>query len=144
VNHRVIERPAARYGRQRLAGRSRRRLVAVLFVVIVAAGVALALVAYQRLGTGEVKGDLGGYRLVGADGVEITISVTREDPSRPVVCIVRARSVDGAEVGRREILVPPSTAETVQVTTMVKATRQPVVGDVYGCGTEVPGYLKTP
>jgi len=140
----VIERPAARYGSQRLAVGSRSRLVAVLFVVIVAAGVALALVAYQRLGTGEVKGDLGGYRLVGDDGVEVTISVTRPDPSRPVVCIVRARSVDGAEVGRREILVPPSTAETVQVKAMVAATRPPVVGDVYGCGTDVPGYLRAP
>jgi len=140
----VIERPAARYGRQRLARNSRRRLVAALFVVIVAAGVALAFVGYQRLGTAEVKGELGGYRLLAADTVEITISVTREDPSRPVVCIVRARSVDGAEIGRREVLVPPSTADTVVVSTIVKATRQPVVGDVYGCGTDVPAYLRAP
>ena len=140
----MIERPAARYGRQRLARSSRRRLVAALFVVIVAAGVALAFVGYQRLGTAEVKGELGGYKLLGSDTVEITISVTREDPSRPVVCIVRARSVDGAEIGRREVLVPPSTADTVVVSTTVKATRQPVVGDVYGCGTDVPAYLRAP
>lgn len=140
----MIERPAARYGRQRLARSSRRRLVAALFVVIVAAGVALAFVGYQRLGTAEVKGELGGYRLLGDDTVEVTVSVTREDPSRPAVCIVRARSVDGAEVGRREVLVPPSTADTVVVSTIVKATRQPVVGDVYGCGTDVPAYLRAP
>lgn len=140
----MIERPAARYGRQRLTRSSRRRLAIILSIVIVAAGVALALVAYQRLGTGEVKGDLGGYRLVGADSVEVTVSVTRKDPSRPVVCIIRARSIDGAEIGRREVLVPPSTAATVQVSAVVKATRQPVVGDVYGCGTDVPGYLVAP
>jgi hypothetical protein len=29
----------------------------------------------------------------------------------------------------------------VQVTTVVKASRTPVVGDVYGCGTDVPPYL---
>lgn len=144
MNHLVIERPAARYGHQRLARNSRRRLVAVLFVVIVAAGLALAFVGYQRLGTAEVKGELGGYKLLGSDTVEITISVTRDDPSRPVVCIVRARSVDGAEIGRREVLVPPSTADTVVVSTVVKATRQPVVGDVYGCGTDVPAYLRAP
>ena len=144
MKHLVIERPAARYGRQRLARSSRRRLAAVLFVVIVVAGVALAFVGYQRLGTAEVKGELGGYQLLGGDAVEITISVTREDPSRPVVCIVRARSVDGAEIGRREVLVPPSTADTVVVSTVVKATRQPVVGDVYGCGTDVPAYLRAP
>lgn len=144
MKHLVIERPAARYGRQRLAHSSRRRLAAVLFVVIVVAGVALAFVGYQRLGTAEVKGELGGYQLLGGNTVEITISVTREDPSRPVVCIVRARSVDGAEIGRREVLVPPSTADTVVVSTIVKATRQPVVGDVYGCGTDVPAYLRAP
>jgi hypothetical protein len=140
----VIERPAARYGRQRLTRRSRRRLVVILSLVIVATGVALALVAYQRLGTGDVKGELGGYQLIDGETVQVTISVTRKDPSRPVVCIVRARSVDGAETGRRELLVPPSTKTTVQVTTLVKSTRAPVVGDVYGCGTDVPGYLVAP
>ena len=65
----------------------------------------------------------------------------REDPSRPVVCIVRARSYDGTETGRRELLVPPAEQTTVQVTTLVKTSAPAVVGDVYGCGTEVPSYL---
>jgi hypothetical protein len=93
------------------------------------------------LGTGEVKGELSGYQLVDEQTVAVTISVTRDDPSRPVVCIVRARSIDGSETGRRELLVPPSTQKTVQVTTEVVASREPVVGDVYGCGTDVPPYL---
>jgi hypothetical protein len=41
-------------------------------------------------------------------------------------------------------LVPPSTQKTVQVTTAVKTNRPPVVGDVYGCGTNVPPYLVAP
>lgn len=140
----MIERPAARYGRQRLSRGSRRRVVVILSVVIVAAAVALALVAYQRLGTGQVKGDLGGYELVDGQTVRVTVSVTRDDPSKPVVCIIRARSIDGAEVGRREVLVPPSPQTTVQVTALVKSSRQAVVGDVYGCGTDVPAYLVAP
>ena len=140
----MIERPAARYGRQRLSRGSRRRVVVILSAVIVAAGVALALIAYQRLGTGEVKGELGGYELLDDETVQVTISVTREDPSRPVVCIIRARSLDGAETGRREVLVPPSSQSTVQVTAVVKSSRRPVVGDVYGCGMDVPAYLVAP
>ena len=58
-----------------------------------------------------------------------------------MVCIVRARSYDGAETGRREIVVGPSEAKTVQVTTTVKTYARSVMGDIYGCGTTVPGYL---
>jgi hypothetical protein len=137
----MIERPADRYGRQRLS-RSNRRWIAIgLTVLVLAIGIGIAVIASQRLGTGEVKGELGGYQLVDNETVQVTITVTRDDPSRPVVCIVRARSIDGSETGRREVLVPPSTQQTVQVTTVVKTSRPPVVGDVYGCGTDVPSYL---
>ena len=134
----MIERPAARYGRQRT---NRRWIVVGLTVLVLAIGVGIAVIASQRLGTGEVKGELGGYQLVDDETVQVTITVTRDDPSRPVACIVRARSIDGSETGRREVLVPPSTQKTVQVTTIVKASQPPVVGDVYGCGTDVPSYL---
>jgi Domain of unknown function (DUF4307) len=140
----MIERPTARYGRQRLSRRSRRRLAIGLFLLIVVVGVVIAFVGFQRLGTGDVEGTLGGYRLIDEGTAEVTISVTRKDPSRPVVCIVRARSIDGSETGRREVLVPPSSRATVQVTTVVKTSRPPVVGDVYGCGTDVPAYLVAP
>ena len=137
----MIERPAARYGRQRLTARSRRWIAIGLGVLTLAVGIAIAVIASQRLGSGDVKGELGGYRVLDDETVEVTISVTRDDPARPVACIVRARSIDGSETGRREVLVPPSTQATVQVTTVVKASRPPVVGDVYGCGTDVPSYL---
>jgi hypothetical protein len=140
----MIERPTARYGRQRLSRRSRRRLAIGLFLLSVVVGVAIAFVGFQRLGTGDVEGTLGGYRLIDEGTAEVTISVTRKDPSRPVVCIVRARSIDGSETGRREVLVPPSSRATVQVTTIVKTSRPPVVGDVYGCGSAVPAYLVAP
>jgi Domain of unknown function (DUF4307) len=141
MRNEMIERPADRYGRQRLS-RSNRRWIAIgLTVLVLAIGVGIAVIASQRLGTGEVKGELGGYHLVDNETVQVTITVTRDDPSQPVVCIVRARSIDGSETGRREVLVPPSTQQSVQVTTVVKASRPPVVGDVYGCGTDVPSYL---
>jgi Domain of unknown function (DUF4307) len=137
----MIERPAGRYGRQRLSRGNRRWIGIGLGVLVIVVGIVIAVIASQRLGSGDVKGELGGYQLVDDETVQVTITVTRDDPSRPVVCIVRARSIDGSETGRREVLVPPSTQKTVQVTTVVKASRPPVVGDVYGCGTDVPSYL---
>jgi hypothetical protein len=140
----MIERPTARYGRQRVPRWTRRLVVAVLATAVVVAGVIIAIVGSQRLGSQEVEGELGAYRLIDAQTVEVTVNVTRKDPSRPAVCIVRARSKDGSETGRREILVKPSQLATVQVTTVVKASRPPVIGDVYGCGLDVPPYLVAP
>jgi hypothetical protein len=140
----MIERPTARYGQQRLSRRTRRMLVIGLFLLIVGIGVGIALIAFQRLGTGDVKGELAGYRLLDDQTVEVTLTVTRDDPSRPVVCIVRARSIDGSETGRREVLVGPSTQASVQVSTVVKTSRPPAIGDVYGCGVDVPAYLVAP
>jgi Domain of unknown function (DUF4307) len=136
--------PQTRYGRPALSRASRRRLVIALAVLVVAAGILVALVAYQRLGSSDVTGTLAGYRLVDDHTVSVTISVTRSDPSRPVDCIVRVRAKDGSETGRREVLIPPAQTATVQVTTIVKSSKPAVMGDVYGCGTNVPGYLRGP
>ncbi|BBX53706.1 DUF4307 domain-containing protein [Mycolicibacterium poriferae] len=141
MQNEMIERPEARYGRQRLDRRTRRWIAIGLTVLVVVLGVAIAAVAFTRLGSAEVEGELGGYRVLDDQTIEVTMSVTREDPSRPVVCIVRARSYDGTETGRRELLVPPAEQTTVQVTSLVKTSAPAVVGDVYGCGTEVPSYL---
>ena len=137
-----IARPAARYGRSRLSPASRRRLAIALAVLVVVAGVAIAVVGYQRLGTSDVSGSLAGYRVIDSETASVTISVTRSDPSRPVDCIVRVKAADGSEAGRREVLVPPARQATVQVTTTVKSAQPPVMADIYGCGTEVPGYLR--
>lgn len=140
----MIERPSARYGSRQMSRRTRRWITFSLVGLVAAAGVALAVVAFQRLGTGEVKGELSAYELIDSQTVSVTIGVTRPDPSKPVVCIVRARSIDGSETGRREILVAPSGQNVVQVTAEVKSSRPPVIGDVYGCGTDVPSYLVAP
>ncbi|SRR5690349_21199193 len=139
----MIERPTARYGRQRLPRRQRRLIAGVLTALVLVAGVTVAVIASGRFSS-PVEGELGGYRLVDDETVDVTISVTREDPSQPVVCILRVRAMDGSETGRREVLVPPSTQQTVQVTAAVKSNKPPVVGDVYGCGTDVPSYLVAP
>jgi hypothetical protein len=143
MNQAPVPRPEARYGRPRVSRRSRRRIVIALAVLVVAAGTVVAVVGYQRLGTSDVAGSLAGYQVIDNETASVTISVTRSDPSRPVDCIVRVRSKDGSETGRREVLVPPSGQATVQVTTTVKSSKPPVMADIYGCGTNVPGYLRS-
>lgn len=144
MTHTPIPRPDARYGRPRLSRRARRRVAIALGVLVAAAGIVIAVIGYQRISTSAVTGSLVGYRLVDDETASVTISVTRSDPSRPVACIVRVRATNGSETGRRELLVPPSEATTVQVTKTVKSSQPPVMADVYGCGTEVPSYLRLP
>lgn len=144
MQNEMIQRPADRYGRQPLTRRTRRRIAVGLTALVALVGIAIAVVAFARFNAGDVTGELGAYRIVDDDTVEVTASVTRDDPSQPVVCIIRARSYDGSETGRREVLVPPASAKTVQVRALVATSRPSVVGDVYGCGTDVPSYLVAP
>ncbi|OBA80621.1 hypothetical protein A9W99_16355 [Mycobacterium sp. 1164966.3] len=137
-----VSRPEARYGRARLSRRSRRRVAIALTLLVLVAGVVIAIIGYRRLGTSAVSGTLAGYQLIDDETASVTISVTRSDPSRPVDCIVRVRAKDGSETGRREVLVPPSSQGTVQVTTTLKSSKPPVMADIYGCGTNVPSYLR--
>lgn len=105
--------------------------------------IGVAVVAYQRFEGVDVEGKMVAYEVLDDQTVAVTISVTRKDPATPVVCIVRARSRDGSETGRREVLVGPAEARTIQVTASVKTFKRPLVGDIYGCGTEVPAYLRS-
>ena len=142
----MAETPAAssRYGRSPMSQVKRRRLTIALTTLAVAAGVAVAAIAYQRFEGTAVEGKTVAFDVLDGQTVSVTISVTRDDPAIPVVCIVRARSHDGAETGRREILIEPSEAKTVQVNANVTSYRRPFVGDIYGCGTDIPPYLRAP
>ena len=131
----------SRYGRPGMSPGSRRRVAIGLRVLAALASLGLAIFAYQRFEGEAVKSKAVAYEVLDDQTMSVTISVTRRDPSTPVVCIVRVRSRDGAETGRREIVVPEATDKTVQVTTTVKSYARPFVGDSYGCGTTVPGYL---
>jgi hypothetical protein len=115
-----------------------------LGVLTVLLGLGVAVIGYQRTAGSAVRGENGAYEVLDDHTVSVTISVTRKNPAVPVVCIVRAKARDGSETGRREIVVGPSPDRTVQVTTTVKSYRTSIAGDVYGCGTTIPGYLTQP
>jgi hypothetical protein len=134
--------PQDRYGSKPMPEKTRRRLVMGLGALVTLALIGGAVAAYRHFEGNDVEGSMVAYEVIDDQTVSVTISVTRKDPATPVVCIVRARSNDGAETGRREVLVEPAEAKTVQLTTDVKSFQRPFVGDIYGCGTEVPPYLR--
>lgn len=114
-----------------------------LTALVIIAGAIIAYVAYNKFAVKEIDTNVVSFDLMDDSTVDIHITVTRADPSRPAVCIIRARSKDGSETGRREVYVAPSDSQTVELTAPVRTSHPPAVGDVYGCSFDVPGYLRT-
>jgi Domain of unknown function (DUF4307) len=133
--------PEGRYGPR--VGSRRRWAVPVGLLLAVLAGLAIAVIGYRNLGTTPIRTETLGFTLLTGNAVQLRLTVTRDDPTRPAVCIVRARSRDGEETGRKEIYVPPA-AGPIALTTVVHTSRLPVTAEVYGCSFQVPGYLNPP
>ncbi len=133
--------PEGRYGSRARGPVSPVLRWALLVVALVVGGV-VAWIGYQNLGTQPIESEQAAFEVLDDSSVEITVEVARDRPERPAVCIVRARSEDGDEAGRREVLVPPAEG-TSRVTTVLRTSKPPVTGEVFGCSYQVPAYLST-
>jgi hypothetical protein len=131
--------PEGRYGRRARNGRSGWAIPAGL-VFAALLGLAVAVIGYRNLGTTPIQGQAVSFTLLPGNAVQLRLSVVRDNPSHAAVCIVRARSRDGEETGRKEVYVPPAGGPIV-LSTVVQTSRPPVTADVYGCSFEVPAYL---
>ncbi|MEE4022324.1 DUF4307 domain-containing protein [Gordonia sp. PKS22-38] len=120
---------------------SRRAWFVGLTVLVIAAGVGIAILGYSRFAAPDVSGEATAYDIVDNSTVAVQFTVTRADPGSPVACVVRGRSVDGDETGRREILIPGGTESQVGMRTEVTTSKPPVIGEVFGCTIDVPAYL---
>lgn len=109
--------------------------------IVVLAGIAIAYIGYTKFAVKDVEGKQIAFDIVDDRTINIQFTVTRENPSEPAVCIVRTRSKDGSETGRREVYVGPSDSQTVEITAPVYASKPPAMGDLYGCSSTVPDYL---
>lgn len=134
--------PADRYGSAPRTQQSKHWVKWALTGLVILAGVGIAYIGYTKFAVKDVEGKQVAFEIVDSRTMNIQITVTREDPSRPAVCIVRTRSKDGSETGRREVYIAPSTSQTVEITAPVHASQPPAMGDLYGCGLNVPEYLR--
>lgn len=118
-----------------------RILAIALTALVIALGGAVAYLGYTKFTNNDVEGNLVSFDIVDDSSVDILLTVTRDDPSQPAVCIVRARSRDGSETGRREVVVPASDSGSVEIRTTVVTSAPPGMADLFGCGLTVPEYL---
>ncbi|MET7773476.1 DUF4307 domain-containing protein [Nocardia sp. NPDC005366] len=118
-----------------------RWIAPLLGAIVLVAGLGVAYIAFQKYGPDDIDAEQLGYTVVDDSTLSIRMKVTRADPGLPVVCFVRAMDRDGAEVGRREVLITPSESGTVELTTTVRSSARPSAGNIYGCSDRVPEYL---
>jgi Domain of unknown function (DUF4307) len=124
--------PPGRYGRRR-DGRRRRGLPIVLGAVVLAASLLLALRLYAQYGDPDYDASVVGWSDVTPAGITIEFTVRVPDGGA-ASCLLRARSYDGAEVGRRTVTVTAASgATTIQARERVTTTARPSHGDVLRC-----------
>ncbi|MEU4253259.1 DUF4307 domain-containing protein [Amycolatopsis sp. NPDC026612] len=134
--------PDGRYGTGRATTSKRWRRWLFLAIALLVSGL-IAWVAYVNLGAAPIDAERIAFSAKPGNAMEITINVTRDDDSRPGVCVVRARDKTGAESGRKELLIPAG-AKYNRMSTTIKSIGEPVTADVFGCSYDIPRYLSTP
>jgi hypothetical protein len=125
--------PPGRYGRRRAPRRQRRWVVALLVAAVVAAGVGLAVRLYQQYGDPSYNAQVTSYSGISETGIDLEFRVNVPESGK-AVCVLRARSRDGAEVGKAEVPVAAAPGETRPLTRYRLATSaRPVIGEVVRC-----------
>ncbi len=124
--------PPGRYGRRR-AQRRPPVLGASLAVLVLVAGVLLAVQLYRRYGQTDYQAQIVGWQEPSAQQTIIKFSV-RVPAGAAASCVVRARDYQGNEVGRRTIVVRAQGTDTgITAETPVATTARAAVGEVVSC-----------
>ncbi|MGW0172710.1 DUF4307 domain-containing protein [Rhodococcus sp. NPDC003322] len=133
--------PSDRYPTPQGSVRGSRITAIVLTIGVILLGLAVAWLGYNKFAAKDIEANVVQYSIVDDSTMALSFTVTREEPTEAALCIVRVRSRDGSETGRREIVVQPSEHGTVQIDTQIKTSQSPAVADIYGCGSTIPSYL---
>lgn len=124
--------PPGRYGRRR---DGRRRLLApiVFGIIVIAVSVALSVRLYHQYGDPNYDAQIVGWN--DPAETQMTINFTVRVPAGGAAsCVLRARTYDGAEVGRRVVTVTATGRETtIRASEPVTTTKRASVGDVIKC-----------
>ncbi|WKD59559.1 DUF4307 domain-containing protein [Corynebacterium caspium] len=141
----ALPRPESRYGASQPSSRPIKawgnKLIATFFVLLL---LALLVVVVRYMGARNstpVSASIAGFERVTNEQITTNVDVTRKDPEVASYCIITALNYDRAEVGRRELLIPPGGVTTARYTVLINTRDIPVATSVYGCATTIPHHM---
>ena len=124
--------PPGRYGRRR-DGRRHLAVPVAIGVLVILGCVLLSVRLYQRYGDPDYKPQIVGWTDVTATRMTIEFTV-RVPAGGSATCVLRARTYEGAEVGRRTVTVRAAGHRTtIDAREVVPTTARAAVGDVLTC-----------
>lgn len=125
--------PPGRYGRRRAPRRHRPWIPALLAVVLVAVMGAVAFRLYRMYGDPTYDAQVITYTEITDTQVVVDFRVT-VPAGGSAICVLRARSRDGAEVAREEVRVAAEPGERqVSVRHRLATSARPMIGEVLRC-----------
>ncbi|SDS25272.1 DUF4307 domain-containing protein [Corynebacterium timonense] len=139
-------RPVTRYGitdkAARPGGMGGKVLVAALVIVVVLIAVAFARTLVERAAV-PVTAEFITQEAVDDSTTRLWIDVTRRNTDVPSYCIITAVDYSFAEVGRREVALPPGGETLTRIGVDLPVRAPGVSGRIYGCSEDIPFYLDT-
>lgn len=122
---------ADRYGRRGDQVRTRRRLIAALVVFVVLAVGFAAWVAVERSRTALTWTELG-ITVPSDDSATVTFQVDLPAGAQ-AVCTVRVVNEVRTEVGRRDVVLGPSSGEVIRTEVRLRTSERASAGGVRDC-----------
>ncbi|MBC2681975.1 DUF4307 domain-containing protein [Corynebacterium anserum] len=129
-----------RYGNSRDNNFAGKILVIIFAAMIIAAGIYIVSMM-TRMNEAKVDGVETGGTINSDHLLTSQIDITRDDPSKAAYCIITALNYAKAEVGRREILLPPGGQRVTRVEMQIPTFERAHAAKVYGCSNTIPPHL---
>ena len=135
--------PSARYGKRR-SGTFTGKVLAIIFAAIAIAVVVYMVAMFRNVSAVDVEAVETGGEVLSDQALRTNVDITRDDTSKPAVCVVYALGYEKNEVGRREVVVPAGGEATERYSVTMPTHQRPYAAEIYGCSSVIPPHLDVP
>ena len=132
VSDAAADRLRRRYPRSRLP----RPLLILVLAVVAAIGLGWLIWAALFHSRPEVDAEIAAFTVISDTAIEVTVTVNRREPGRPVSCQVVAYAADLGTVGEQRVSVEAASVQLVDLRTRLVTLRRAATAKVQDCRLE--------